>query len=122
MITFSISVNSDKDVDSLILNNAIDNLINDIENLSGIIIEKEHIKKKGARGSYFDLSSIIIKAIELGVFAGIYTAILDFYDRFKNSEVTLNFENGSSVVIKGLSQKKALELIKEHSKPKKENE
>lgn len=118
MISFKISVEEKEELDASQLRLSIAELIENIDNQPGVLIVNNRIPKQGSRGSSYDISSIIIKAIELGVFAGIYTAIMEFYDRFKNAEVTLKFENGNSIVIKGISKKEALDLIEKYSREK----
>jgi len=90
--------------------------LEELQNITLLNVELQKKQEKNTRGFVTILSGILLKAIELGIFAGVYTAIIDFYDRYKNAEVTLKFKNGNTITIKGLTQKEALELIKQNSK------
>lgn len=113
MYQFKIRINDNEQKTSSRYQEGVFNLVSKIKLLNNIEVEVDSNSIQNSRGVSLVMSSLIIKAIELGVIAGIYTAIKEFYDFYHNAEVHLEFENGS-ITIKGLTQEEAVKLIEKH--------
>jgi hypothetical protein len=116
MITINLVFESQSSEGSSQINSNVQDCIDELYSLNGLTVESVSETDKSQRGDIVNgITEIVIKGIELGFFAGVYTVLKDLYDRKKNTDVTIKFKNGNSVSIKGLSQEEALKIIEENS-------
>lgn len=100
-------------------NQAAHSFIEQLQDMNRLEVDLIEEKVENSRGVTILLTGIIVKAIELGVIAGIYTFVKDLYEKYHNAEVELTFKNGSSITLKNLTFEEAKELIKIHGKTEK---
>jgi len=97
-------------------NNAAQEFVEELQGITDLEVDAKEKRVDNTRGFITLLTGIVVKAIELGVIAGIYTLAKDLYDNYHNAEVELNFKNGNSITLKNLTYEEAVKLIEEHSK------
>lgn len=99
-------------------NNAAQEFVEELQGVSELDVNTKEKKIDNTRGAITLLTGIVVKAIELGVIAGIYTLAKDLYDKYHNAEVELNFKNGNSITLTNLTYDEAVKLIEKHSEKK----
>ncbi|MEM8860631.1 MAG: hypothetical protein AAGD96_20105, partial [Chloroflexota bacterium] len=79
-----------------------------------ISIEYSEVLKDSTRGSLPDWANIFITVITTGAFMTVYDICKDILDSHTNAEVTLEFEDGSTIQLSNLTRKEAEDAIKKH--------
>lgn len=97
-------------------NNAAQEFLEQLQSISELEVDTQEEHIDNTRGAIVLLSGIIVKAVELGIIAGIYTLAKDLYEKYHNAEVELNFKNGNSITLKNLTYEQAKKIIEEQSK------
>lgn len=95
---------------------AAHSFVEQLQGVNRLTVELAEEKVENSRGVVILLTGIVVKAIELGIVAGIYTFAKDLYEKYKNAEVELSFKDGSKITLKNLTFDEAKEIIENHAK------
>ena len=79
---------------------AANTFLDDLSTINNLELVVPTTEVEGTRGKASTWKGILITAINTGAFMGMYTVSQDFFSYYANAEVTLEFEDGSSVSFK----------------------